>query len=96
MDLENKVSSLEKFALIIPSDFDKSLMRVQSHLSRISWATDIYPYYYDFEGKMTVPKCIFVPDCKVYRTMISAIASKPPDQTEAQFLLTFGLLENTN
>ena len=77
MDLSTKVDSLEHFNLTTPLTFDQSLARVQHHLTRTSWATDLYPYYYDSAGNMAPPKCIFLPAEKVWRVMIAAVAAKP-------------------
>jgi len=79
MDLSTKVDSLEHFNLTTPLTFDQSLARVQHHLTRTSWATDLYPYYYDSAGNMAPPKCIFLPAEKVWRVMIAAVAAKPEE-----------------
>ena len=55
MDMSNRVSSFEKFGLLDPTNFEASILRVAQILQNIGWATDIYPYYMDLEGKLTVP-----------------------------------------
>lgn len=94
MDLKNKVNNLEKHGLLDPGNFEKSIIRVEEESHKTSWATTVYPHYYDSEGKKMAPKCIYVPDRKVFRIMIKAIIEKHVDTSDFRFLLKFGLLEN--
>ena len=98
MDLENKVSNFEMFAMTDPNDENASLSLSQAR--QIIRSNDIYGYTYPKSDVKTLlksaqsPKCIFLPDKDLLRRMIKAVVTKDPKESSWHFLVRFSFLDN--
>jgi hypothetical protein len=102
MNLRNKISDLEAFAMSMPLDLEvksftpTGIKSLKLKYFKSDFNVDLYPadIVLDARKQQLPPKCIFVPDRKILRAMIKAVVLKPEHQTDYQFLLRFSLLDN--
>lgn len=75
----------------------ETLVKAKSHMSRPFYA-NVYPRKVIAQSiqEGVAPRCIFLPAQELMRTVIQAVATKRPDETNEAFLLKFGLLEEVN
>ena len=77
--------------------FDKKIIECKDRVYDLDFAIDIYP----LEAMSTIrteklngPKMIFMPDRNIIRSLIKAVIEKNDFESEADFLLRFGILDN--
>ena len=94
MDLDTKVASRERFGMIDPDKgYEGGKTCCLQQIDNYSWDKDIYPQIHDISDD-GIPRCIFVPDQRVFRQLIKAVVTKRSKETDEVFLLRLGLIDN--
>ena len=100
-DFTNKVEKLEDFTMVTPTSevimLKSSIYKVIKHVNN-PFYKNLYPKHVikqAMEDK-TPPRCIFLPDNALIRSLLNAMIQKDPAETNETFLLKLGLLENPN
>ena len=98
MDRTNTVATFASIGMIDPYEkpAKDALAKAKKTVDEYLWNNDVYPKdtMKAAHKLLQPPKCIFIPSKKMMRSMVKAVVRKKPDESEFDFLLKFGLVEN--
>ena len=97
MDKKNTVEDFASIGMLDPTEKVKqALEKVDKGIKKFVWNNDVYPkeIMKACIKENRHPKCIFVPSRRMLRKMVKALLRKKPEESQVDFLLKFGLLDN--
>jgi hypothetical protein len=92
MDREHEIDSFLELAMCDPFSPEKSLVEAKGYVDKIRFEVDVYDEELLVEDKL--PKTVFVPSRKLFRKIYKAMLLYGSTESNNDFFLRFGLLDN--